>query len=97
MTEALRKDRVTLSSPEAHWSRPRTRPEWTMTDNCDPYVISIPQAAERLGISKDLAYDLARRGQLPGAIQLGRPWRVSLIRLNTALHGPENSEREQAG
>jgi len=53
----------------------------------DRDVISVPQAAELLGISKDLGYDLARRGELPGAIQLGRRWRVSLIRLRAAVHG----------
>ena len=37
----------------------------------DPNVVSVPEAAELLGISKDLAYDLARRGELPGAFQLG--------------------------
>jgi excisionase family DNA binding protein len=54
----------------------------------DPYVVSVTEAAELLGISKDLAYDLARRGELPGAIHLGRRWRVSLVRLRQALHGP---------
>ncbi len=53
----------------------------------DPHVVSIPQVAELLGISKDLAYDLARRGELPGAFQLGRRWMVSLVRLRGAVHG----------
>ena len=53
----------------------------------DPHVVSVPEAAELLGISKDLAYDLARRGELPGAFQLGRRWRVSLVRLRGAVHG----------
>jgi excisionase family DNA binding protein len=56
----------------------------------DPYVVSVPEAARLLGISKDLAYDLARRGELPGAFQLGRRWRVSLIRLRALVHGPED-------
>jgi excisionase family DNA binding protein len=56
----------------------------------DPDVISVPRAAELLGISKDLGYDLARRGELPGAIQLGRRWRVSLIRLRAAVHGVDD-------
>jgi excisionase family DNA binding protein len=56
----------------------------------DPYVVSVPEAAELLGISKDLAYDLARRGELPGAFQLGRRWRVSLVRLRAAVHGAEH-------
>lgn len=54
----------------------------------DPYVVSVPEAAALLGISKDLAYDLARRGELPGAFQLGRRWRVSLVKLRVAIHGP---------
>jgi excisionase family DNA binding protein len=63
----------------------------------EPYVVSVPEAAELLGISKDLAYDLARRGELPGAIQLGRRWRVSLVKLRAALHGPEDRVTQDAG
>jgi excisionase family DNA binding protein len=33
---------------------------------------SIPEAAALLGISRNLAYDLARRDELPGAIKLGQ-------------------------
>jgi excisionase family DNA binding protein len=60
----------------------------------DPHVVSVPEAARLLGISKDLAYDLARRGELPGAFQLGRRWRVSLIKLRAAVHGPEEGSAE---
>ena len=63
----------------------------------DPYVVSVPEAAELLGISKDLAYDLARRGELPGAIQLGRRWRVSLVKLRAAVHGPEDRVAQDVG
>jgi excisionase family DNA binding protein len=63
----------------------------------DPYVASIGEAAELLGISKDLAYDLARRGGLPGAFQLGRRWRVSLVKLRAAVHGTEDSAAQHAG
>ena len=63
----------------------------------DPYVVSVPEAARLLGISKDLAYDLARRGELPGAFQLGRRWRVSLIRLRAAVHGPEDGVSQEIG
>ena len=62
----------------------------------DPYVVSVPEAARLLGISKDLAYDLARRGELPGAFQLGRRWRVSLVRLRAVVHGPEDGAAEDA-
>ena len=53
-------------------------------------MVSLPEAAELLGISKDLAYDLARRGELPGAFQLGRRWRVSLVKLRAPVHGAED-------
>jgi len=35
-------------------------------------TLSIPEAAKALGISRGLAYDLARRGELPGIIKLGQ-------------------------
>jgi excisionase family DNA binding protein len=59
-------------------------------------VVSVPEAARLLGISKDLAYDLARRGELPGAFQLGRRRRVSLIRLRAVVHGPEDGAAEDS-
>jgi excisionase family DNA binding protein len=63
----------------------------------DPYVASVPEAAEILGISKDLAYDLARRGELPVGFHLGRRWRVSLIKLRNAVHGAEHDATEHTG
>ena len=55
----------------------------------DPFVLTVPEAAELLGISKDLAYDLCRRGEMPGALQLGRRWIVSRPKLLTWL-GAQN-------
>jgi excisionase family DNA binding protein len=72
----------------------RAQPSRTL---CDPCVVSVPEAAALLGISKDLAYDLARRGELPGAFQLGRRWRVSLIRLRAAVHGAEDGATQPVG
>jgi excisionase family DNA binding protein len=60
----------------------------------DPLVLTVPEAAELLGISADLGYDLARRGRLPGALQLGRRWVVSRPRLLAAL-GAENGLTEE--
>jgi excisionase family DNA binding protein len=59
-------------------------------------VLSVPEAAERLGISKDLAYELARRWELPGAFRLGRRWLVSAVRLCLAVYGSENGSAEHA-
>lgn len=55
----------------------------------DPAVMTIPRAAHILGISIDLAYDLARRGTLPGAFQFGRCWRVSAVKLCAFLEETE--------
>ncbi len=63
----------------------------------DPHVISVPEGGHAAGISKALGYDLARRGELPGAFQLGRRWRVSLVKLRAAIHGAKDDGAEEAG
>lgn len=37
----------------------------------DPHVVSVPEAARLLGISKDLGYDLSRRGSYPAPSSWG--------------------------
>jgi predicted DNA-binding transcriptional regulator AlpA len=63
--------------------------------NVDPNVVTVPEAAALLGISKDLAYDLARCNELPGAFKLRGRWIVSLIRLNAAVHGPDDGAAKE--
>lgn len=58
----------------------------TAASTTDPNILTIPEAARLLRISNDLAYALARRGELPGALQFGRRWRVSRKRLLAAIH-----------
>lgn len=53
----------------------------------DPDVVSIEVAARMLGIGRRTAYELARRGELPGAVRVGGRWRVSLIRYRREIHG----------
>ena len=51
-------------------------------------TLTIPQVAERLGISRNLAYELARRGELPGVIFLGsRRMVVSAAVIDRLLDG----------
>jgi excisionase family DNA binding protein len=38
--------------------------------------LSVPELAERIGLSKEAVYRLARAGELPGAIKLGRRYVV---------------------
>lgn len=40
-------------------------------DNLEPLCISIPEAAALLGISRNLAYEMARQRQLP-VVRFGR-------------------------
>lgn len=56
-------------------------------------TLSIPEAAARLGISRDLAYSLAKRGELPGAIRLGKKRVVvSRVQLERFLEGAGHQE-----
>jgi len=57
-----------------------------------PDLISIPQAAERLGLHADTLYRLARTGQFPPAVHVGAKWLVSVPRLERFLHGKSASE-----
>ena len=50
-------------------------------------LISIPDAAHRLGLHPDTLYRLCRTGQFPPAIQIGARWRVSVPKLERFLHG----------
>ncbi len=50
-------------------------------------LISIPDAARRVGVHPDTLYRLARTGQFPPALSIGSSWRVSVPRLERYLHG----------
>ena len=53
----------------------------------DVDLISVPDAARRLGLHPDTLYRLCRTGQFPPAIQIGARWRVSVPKLERYLHG----------
>ena len=50
-------------------------------------LISIPEAARRVGLHADTLYRLCRTGRFPPALQIGSRWRVSVPRLERYLHG----------
>ena len=56
-------------------------------------TLTIEEAAKRLGISRNSAYTLAAKGQLPGAIRLGKRIVVSIYQFERFLHG-ENGDKE---
>ncbi|MDP6495679.1 MAG: helix-turn-helix domain-containing protein [Dehalococcoidia bacterium] len=67
----------------------------TATDHMDgeitPATISVTTAAKLLGIGRQTAYELARRGQLPGALRLGHRIVVSRYALTRFLEGDGSS------
>lgn len=50
-------------------------------------LITIPEAAEQLGIHADTLYRLARTEKFPPAIQIGSRWRVSVPMLERFVNG----------
>jgi len=65
----------------------RNHAERRHPDKQDPDLLSIPEAALRLGLHADTLYSLARAGKFPPAVQIGARWRVSVPRLERYLHG----------
>ena len=55
------------------------------TLSIEPATVTVEEAAHILGISRNLAYQLAGEGQLPGAFRLGRRIVVSLKFLTSYL------------
>jgi len=55
-------------------------------EGMEPDLISIPEAARRVGVHSDTLYRLCRTGRFPPAIQIGSRWRVSVPRLERFLH-----------
>ncbi len=51
---------------------------------------TVDEAAARLGIGRTLARRLAREGQMPGLIRLGRRHLVSRAAIEQLLRGEEN-------
>lgn len=62
----------------------------------DIRTITIPQAAEVLGIHPRRAYQLAERGQLPGVIRLGRSIRIRVAALRQWMEQQESQIRSDA-
>lgn len=62
--------------------------------NTDRLTVSVKEAAAMLGISKNLGYDLARRGELPGMIRLGQKRIVvSKMQIENLIRGDNNGRQ----
>jgi excisionase family DNA binding protein len=59
----------------------------TLADLGDRATLTVSETAELLGVSRDVAYESARRGEIP-TLRLGRRVLVSVPRLLTLLGAP---------
>jgi excisionase family DNA binding protein len=59
-----------------------------------PFVLTVQEAADLLRISKDLAYELVARGELP-SLRLGRRIVVPLKPLLDIIEGPIDPNSEE--
>ena len=69
-----------------------------MVSKAERLTLSVAEAGAMLGISRNLAYELARRGELPGTIKLGQKRlvvsRIIIVRL---LQGEDTQKGEGNG
>lgn len=52
-----------------------------------PELLTVPEVAELLRIGRRAAYEAIARGDIPGAVKIGRTIRVSSFTLDQWLHG----------
>ena len=91
----MRRRRVFLIRPPVVAVDVFPKTEVALVDNSERLVLSVAEAAELLGISKSLAYDLVARGELPARRFGGRI--VVLWRPLDRLLAGEPAEEEAAG
>ena len=68
------------------------------TNEADRSTLTVEEAAARLGISRTLAYELARTGRLPvPVLRLGRRVLVSRLALERVLAAEQITHGEHGG
>lgn len=63
-----------------------------MGNEMNELTLSVEQAAKALSIGRGLAYELARRGELPGVLRLGNRFVVGKAALLSALGNAQTRE-----
>jgi excisionase family DNA binding protein len=58
-----------------------------------PFLLTIPQAARRMGISRAMLYSLLARRKGPPVIRLGRSVRISVASLRAWIAEQEREEQ----
>ena len=57
------------------------------TSSNERRTISLEEACRALGIGRSLGYELARRGEFPGLLKLGRRFLISRVALERYIEG----------
>jgi len=69
-----------------------------MVSKAERLTLSVAEAGAMLGISRNLAYELARRGELPGTIKLGQKRLVvSKLAIERLLQGEDTQKGDGSG
>jgi excisionase family DNA binding protein len=63
------------------------KPGWRSPEGRD--LLTVPEAARRVGRHPETLYRLCRAGQFPPAVRIGSGWLVSVPRLDAWLHGSD--------
>ena len=66
----------------------------TLDQVAQPDLLTVTDAARRVGIHPDSLYRLIRAGKFPPAVKIGGSWRVSVPKLERFLHGDANEPRK---
>jgi excisionase family DNA binding protein len=56
-------------------------------------LVTVEEAAESLRISKETIRRWLREGSIPGAMKVGRQWRIDLDQLREHLHKGQEDRR----
>ena len=59
----------------------------------DQLLITVPEAAQRLGIGRTRAWEMTQRGEMPGVVRIGRSVRVSVAALRAWIDAQTREQR----
>ena len=68
--------------------------EFTMEDNVTKLAMTVSEAACRLGIGRNSAYEAVRRGEIP-TIRIGKRLLVPVSALDRLLNGTSEQSRSE--
>lgn len=62
----------------------------------DPDIVTLEEAAPLIHVGRTTAFQLAKRGEFPGAMKIGGRWKVSLPKLRRIVHGIDSTVKAES-